>query len=112
MWNPSTLVCLGQSQCYGVYSPLSQCHTEFALGHWIPHIVIVLAVYISFLFVLSSFPSDTVPTNNIPNVKMECVVTVVSVCDNPDSVVQEQCSREPDLLSILLAAHNTGMCGL
>ena len=41
-----------------------------------------------FLFVLIS---ASVPTNNHPNVKMESVVTVVSVFDNPDSVVQEQC---------------------
>jgi len=39
----------------------------------------------------SSFSSESVPTINLPNVKMKCVVTVVSVCDNPDSVVQEQC---------------------
>jgi hypothetical protein len=53
--------------------------------------VMVFIVLISFCFVLSSFSSDSVPINNLPNVKMESVVTVVSVCDNPDSVVQEQC---------------------
>jgi len=76
LWGVEHSVPVSHRICFGTLDP-SYCDSIHCINF--------------FLFVLSTFSSESVATSNLPNVKMECVVTVVSVCDNPDSVVQEQC---------------------